>query len=153
VPENTNGLQGKRCLPHVSAVTRPLIVASIPTQHSQLRPGASGLLPCSAIPTLVQVVTDNTLSQTLLLGMILIKYQDVPAAGCFPGQGVYGPIYYSPEVCEECPEGTYAIGGALAPCQPCAINAFEFLSSAAGSTSIADCTCAKGEISRDTDSA
>jgi hypothetical protein len=64
--------------------------------------------------------------------------------GCFPGQGVYGPVFYSPEVCEECPAGTYAIGGALAPCQPCATTAFEFMTSAPGSRSIADCTCAAG---------
>ena len=65
-------------------------------------------------------------------------------AGCFPGQGVYGPVSQSPDVCEECPGGTYSQGGALAPCQPCSPNAFDYLTSAPGSRSIADCVCAAG---------
>lgn len=64
--------------------------------------------------------------------------------GCFPGYGVYGPVNQDPDVCEECPAGTYAIGGALAPCQPCSTNAFDYLTSESGSLSIADCTCAAG---------
>jgi hypothetical protein len=69
----------------------------------------------------------------------------VPAfSGCFPGYGVYGPQYQDPDVCEQCTAGTYAVGGALTPCQPCSTRAFDFLTSAPGSSSLADCTCAAG---------
>jgi hypothetical protein len=69
-----------------------------------------------------------------------------PSTGCFPGYGVYGPVLHNPNKCEECPAGTYSTGGALAPCQPCANDAFQYLTSAPGSTSIADCACAAGAV-------
>jgi hypothetical protein len=69
-------------------------------------------------------------------------------AGCFPGYGVYGPVLHNPTKCEECPAGSYSTGGALAPCQPCANDAFQYLTSAPGSTSFADCACAAGACQR-----
>lgn len=70
--------------------------------------------------------------------------------GCWPGHGVYGPLNQDSDVCELCPAGTYSSGGALTPCKPCSTEAFDYVTSAPGAISTADCACAAGAPSGST---